>query len=222
MKNRILFILIFGMLVLPMVSADIIMPTLTKVYFEQSGQQYNGKIDFTIKGYGYSYPVGPLIEKKQGTYTPEVVFSFSATDNNYGDKIYENYYRNYRHIDYYEVEGKTADGKRFIIKNISSIPTNCYPTDIEIDGKYYSDPTNCLNKPHSEFPSDVSPGEYCKNILVETPKETNDGGDVIEQLCELRFNLNNADWNFNPSTPEPNGFWNKIICFFKGLVGKKC
>ncbi len=108
-----------------LVSADIIIPTITKVYFEQNGQPYNDKIDFTVKGYGYSWPVGPGIEKKPGTYTPEEVFSFSSTYNSYGNKIYENYYMNYRHIDYFEVEGKTFDGKTFVIKNIDLIPTNC-------------------------------------------------------------------------------------------------
>lgn len=114
-----------GILLLQFVSADVIMPTVTKVYFEKDGKPYNGKIDFTVKGYGYSYPVGPPIERKPGTYTPKSVFEFSATYNNYGDKIYENYYMNYRQIDYFELEGKMTNGETFIIKNISLIPTSC-------------------------------------------------------------------------------------------------
>ena len=117
--------LALALLILPMISADIIIPTKTNVYFEQNGQAYNGNMEFSVKGYGYGYPVGPPVEKEQGTYTPEAVYSFSAIYNNYGDEIDENYYRNYLHIDYYELEGKTADGKTFVIKNIDSIPTKC-------------------------------------------------------------------------------------------------
>ena len=95
--------------------ADVLISTITNVYFEQNGQPYDGKIEFTVTGYGYStgIPGSPdyVGEKKPGTYTPENVFSFSAVYTKYGDKIYENYYANYRHIDYYELEGKTSEDR---------------------------------------------------------------------------------------------------------------
>ena len=172
MKQKIIALIMLAILISPLVSADVIIPTVTKVYFEQEGQVYNGKIELTIKGYGYSYPVGPPVEKEPGTYTPEVVFSFTATYENYGNEIYENYYRNYRHIDYYELEGKTEEGKTFIIRNIEKIPTSC-------DDSF------------------------------------------TERNCELKFNLDDADWSFTPSEPN-KGFWNKIKCFFRGLFGKSC
>ncbi len=177
--------LMFALLVFPMVNADVVFPTVTNVYFEQDGQAYNESIEFTVNGYGYSYPVGPPVEKKQGTYTPEVVFSFSALYNNYGEKIYENYYMNYDHIDYYEVEGKTSDGETFLIKNLEDIPLECTWLE-EID-----------------------------------ESQTDDRGDPIMQTCELRFNLDDADWNFTPPVPEPQGFWNKILYFFKSIFGGK-
>jgi hypothetical protein len=140
MKKITLISLIITLLLFPLVSADIITPTVTKVYFEQNGQPYNGKIEFIVKGYGYSYPVGPFIDLQPGTYTPKVVYSFSADYNKYGDLIYENYYKNYVHIDYYEVEGTTADGRTFTIKNLESIPTTCSEGgsfDLFTDDKYY-------------------------------------------------------------------------------------
>ena len=119
-KTILTLMLMFALLVFPMASADVIIPTKTNVYFEQNGQEYNEYIEFTVNGYGYDYSPGPHVEKEPGTYTPEVVFSFSAIYNNYGDKIYEPYYMNYRHIDYYELEGKNSKGETFVIKNISA------------------------------------------------------------------------------------------------------
>ncbi|MGM5483551.1 MAG: hypothetical protein ACQER9_01390 [Nanobdellota archaeon] len=191
MKQKLVFILMlmFALLVFPTAIADTIFPTVTNVYFEKNGQAYNENIEFTVKGYGYSYPIGPPVEKEQGTYTPEVVYSFSANYNNYGDKIYENYYRNYVHIDYYKLEGKTSDGKNFIITNISEIPTKCNWLDEINDSR------------------------------------TNEKGRPIEKVCELRFNLDNAEWkkeDIPDPTPETRGFWSKIGCFFKTLFNGSC
>jgi len=134
MNKVILFILILALIISPIVYADIITPTETTVYFERNGQLVNEKIDFTVRGYGYSWSPGPSPDKAPGTYTPEVVFSFSATYNKYGDKIYKDYYMNYRQIDYYEFEGTMQDGRSFKIKNLSDFTSSCNDTWIE----YYS------------------------------------------------------------------------------------
>lgn len=107
---------------LSLVSADISIPTKTNVYFEKSGQPYNGQVDFEVKCYGYHMGMPPL-EKEAGTYTPEEVFKFSATYNKYGDVIDEVFYMNYKHIDYCDLEGKT-NGENFTIKNYSTSPVN--------------------------------------------------------------------------------------------------
>ncbi len=237
-KQKILIILtlILALTVIPLVNADVIIPTVTKVYFEQNSKPYINNIEFTVKGYGYSYPPGPSIEKVLGNYAPEVVFSFTSRYNDYGDKIYENYYSNYRHIDYYELEGKTWEGKNFIIGNMEKIPINCYNIR-EKDGVYYSDITNCLNKPYSEFPDDISPFDYCKDTFVEIEKETDEQGNPIDRHCELKFNLDNAKW-IEENVPDSNinstintdqklkikskGFWGNIGCFFKELFGRSC
>lgn len=167
------FTLILMLSILPIVSADTIIPTKTKVYFEQNGQPYNTSLDFVVKGYGYRTgmpgSIGFNPDRKSGTYTPKVVYSFSAAYRIYGDEIDENYYQNYLHIDYYELEGKTLDGKHFIVTNISSIPTQC------------------IERSDSEY----------------------------ELNCELQINLDTADWNFKPSPSKPQGFWNRVSCFFK-------
>ena len=259
--------MLVGMFLIGVVSADVISPTVSNVYFEQDGQEYAGKIDFTVKGYGYStgMPGSPDFdpEKEPGTYTPEVVFSFSATYNSYGDKIYENYYRNYVHIDYYELEGKTDDGRTFIIRNIEEIPTNCIDINLEEDEEYQS----CLNnlvKPDfvdpSEQPAGTTREDYMgrnwtkgddgmwtspsaqgtswgDTVWAETDKELYvyneakkncenilenkmSGEDYYEQICELRFDLDDAEWDYTP--PKPKGFWSKISCFFKRLFGGSC
>lgn len=101
--------------------ADILIPTVTKVYFEKGNQPYRYPVDFTVTCYGYRWRPGPIMEKKEGTYTPENVFSFSAKCPDYGCEIYENYYLNYRKIDYCNVEGK-AEGKDFKIEKYANSP----------------------------------------------------------------------------------------------------
>ena len=123
------FLLIFVFSFFPLVSADIIIPTVTKVYFEQGGAHYGEAIKFTVKGYGY-YEGMPRErnynpDREEGTYVPEVVFSFSADYTDYGGEINENYYQNYLHIDYYEINGENSKGELFLIENIENIPTSC-------------------------------------------------------------------------------------------------
>ena len=116
--------LLFALLSFQLVSADIITPTTTEVYFTYDGNSYEKSLDFSVKGYGYSYSPG-IDPGEPDNYTPEVVYSFSAEYDGYGDTISEDYYRNYRHIEYYTLEGETSDGKTFTMKNISEIPTSC-------------------------------------------------------------------------------------------------
>lgn len=118
------FVLIF-----PLVNADTIFPTTTKIYINQSGQPYNKPISYTVKKYSYETGLPRNIEYNTNhvpeTYKPEVVYQFSADYKKYGQEIDETYYRNYLHMDYYEIEDQTADGKNFTIKNIKNIPTFC-------------------------------------------------------------------------------------------------
>ncbi len=267
MNKQILILLVAGLMIFTLVSADVITPTITKVYFEQNGQHYDGKIDFTVKGYGYAtgMPGDPNFNpnRAQGTYTPEVVFSFSATYNGYGSEIHENYYRNYVHIDYYELDGKTSDGKTFIIKNIESIPTSCVDVNPEENEEYQTCMANLVKpnfvdastqpvgttredymgriwtKGSDGWTSPDAPGTVWEDIMWdETDKDVYayneakktceeildnlyDSEDYYEQKCELRFNLDDADWNYPPKQVR-KGFWESISCFFKKLFDKSC
>ncbi|MFH1403795.1 MAG: hypothetical protein ABIH11_05975 [Candidatus Altiarchaeota archaeon] len=233
MRGGIVFalMLMLALLVFPGVSADVITPTVTNVYFEQGGQAYNGDIEFTVRGYGYSYSVGPRVEREPGTYTPEVVFSFTGTYSGYGDRIYETYYRNYRRIDYYELEGKTADGKTFVIKDIENIPTNCSNSqqyDIS-DGEGYYKQTEEYNQCMRE---ESHSHNLCKQYLQEMDEADfikDDNGYPVDRVCELRFDLDTARWDGQvvpePTpgpTPGPKGFWGRISCFFKRMFGGSC
>ncbi len=123
MRKIIKFIPILSVLLFASIHlrADITIPTVTKVYFEKGNQPYHHPVDFTVTCYGYSYHPGPMVEKKPGSYTPQNVFSFSAKCPDYGCEIYENYYLNYRKIDYCNVEGK-AEGKDFKIEKYANNP----------------------------------------------------------------------------------------------------
>ena len=123
--KKLMILLLIGMFVLPMARADIAIDTTTKVYFEKDGKPYEGPVDFTVRGYGYSWAPGKFVEKEQGSYTPEEVFSFSASVQGYGQEINEGYYMNYRHIDYYDMEGQTSDGTFKIEKYATEFPAKC-------------------------------------------------------------------------------------------------
>ncbi|MDD4127504.1 MAG: hypothetical protein PHV39_07445, partial [Methanomicrobium sp.] len=112
-------------------SADKVIPTSTKVFFEKNGVPYNEPVKYTVHCYGYmvdatdpnykNYWRGTYERKEPGTYEQTEVFSYSATVSNYGLKIYEPFYLNYRVIDYCTLEGET-NGIKFAIENVSKSP----------------------------------------------------------------------------------------------------
>jgi len=167
---------------------------------------------------------------------------------------------NYRHIDYYELEGKMADGTTFTIKNISEIPTSCVDTSAEKNQEYqtclsnlkeptFVDPStqtagtvrqdyqgwNWTKGENGMWTSPSAPGTSWGDVMwTQKDKEMYDYNEAKKQCgeilnnediesyslrCELRFNLDNANFD---SSPEKHGFWAKIGCFFKGIFGKGC
>lgn len=126
-KATIITLMFLGVLFMPglILQADVITPTITNVYFEKNDRHYDQTVNFTVNCYGYTFSGGFLDpQKKPGTYTPERVFSFSATCPEYGCEIYESYYLNYRHIDYCDLEGELDNGEEFTIKNYGSSPVD--------------------------------------------------------------------------------------------------
>jgi len=118
--------------------ADTISPTVTRVYVQENGKPVNAPVLFAMSCFGiYSRP-GQEVPKE---YTPQEVFSFSATCPSYGCTIYEHYYVNYRIIDYCDLSG-TAGDLSFSIPRFSTTPTpSCQPIDqgwdIHEDGRFY-------------------------------------------------------------------------------------
>ncbi|PIP66327.1 hypothetical protein COW94_02365 [Candidatus Peregrinibacteria bacterium CG22_combo_CG10-13_8_21_14_all_44_10] len=114
---------------IPVALADISRPTETSVYFSENGVPYEGAIDYEVNCYGYSaYPGEDWFENPplEGEYTPSVVFSYSASCPEYGCSVYDDYYMNYRSIDYCIVTGETDEGEEFYISDIGTVPyTSC-------------------------------------------------------------------------------------------------
>jgi hypothetical protein len=114
----------FALYVVTPVSADVAMPTITRVYFEKNGTPVNETVTFTVNCYGYHTAPGEFLSQSNQSVS-ENVFSFSATCPTYGCPIFETYYLNYRHIDSCDLEGE-LNGENFIIRNFSSTPVpNC-------------------------------------------------------------------------------------------------
>ncbi|MDD3052645.1 MAG: hypothetical protein PHR06_16110 [Candidatus Cloacimonetes bacterium] len=130
------------------VSADKIIGTSTKVFFEKNGQPYNKPVKYTLKCYGYivddtdpnrkNYWSGNYIRKEPGTFNQTEVFAYSATADHYGAEIFEPFYLNYRVIDYCTLYGET-NGKKFIIENVGESPIpNCSLRKHGIDYSSYN------------------------------------------------------------------------------------
>ncbi|MFH0906272.1 MAG: hypothetical protein V1824_02960 [archaeon] len=113
-----LFLINFALIV----SCDVITPKITIVNFDVNGKAYTKPVDFKVDCFGYKWSPGPSpAHKAEGSYTPEKVFSYFATCEKYGCQINENFYLNYRHLDYCNISG-TANNKEFTIEKYATTP----------------------------------------------------------------------------------------------------
>ncbi|HEV8289655.1 MAG TPA: hypothetical protein VGQ00_01740 [Candidatus Norongarragalinales archaeon] len=120
MKRSILAgLFVFVLLVVPFASADVLTATSTKVFFEKDGKPYSGPASFTVTCYGRTYYPGRPAPPE--AVPPQEVFSFSANVTHYGDAIDENYYLNYRIIDFCNMKGE-AGGTPFEILHYGDAP----------------------------------------------------------------------------------------------------
>jgi len=122
-----LFILAVGFYTIIPVSADMISPAITHVYFEKDGVPYNGSVAYSVNCYGYyGWPASAIPNQS----SPRgLVYHYSATCKEYGCSVYPTYYLQYTHIDWCDLEGKTDDGN-FILRNFSSTPYGEEAVDI--------------------------------------------------------------------------------------------
>lgn len=107
-------------------SADDVLPTVTAVFFERGGRPVHQPVEFKVHCFGYYITPtdpGPFKPKPPGSYTPVEVFSFAAECPDYGCKIREPFYLNYRHIDWCDLEGRVAE-KPFKVERYATSPVN--------------------------------------------------------------------------------------------------
>ena len=106
-------------------SADIVVPTVTTVFFERGGRPVHQPVEFKVRCFGYSMTPGDwsTFDQPPGSYTPVEVFSFTARCPDYGCEIHEPFYLNYEHIDWCDLEGKVA-GKPFQVKRYAKSPVD--------------------------------------------------------------------------------------------------
>ncbi len=207
------FLLVFGFGAF----ADVNVPTITKVFFEKDEKPYEKPLDFTVECYGYEWTPGPNMEKEPGTYTPEVVYSFSASCPIYGCEIHEPYYLNYRHIDYCNLTGRT-EGKAFKIEKYGNTPIDfngCNDTGKEEDFMQ-------LCTAHFAIPENMNPIPPEPTIVCGNGKcESGESRGACPVDCSAS----------PPQPPQPNpqppqnfveAFLQSVICFFSGLFGKSC
>jgi hypothetical protein len=122
-QKRIPLLLVFfcvAILMVPAVNADMIVPRLTYVYFDQNGHPYNGSVNFTVTCYGYGTGQYPFITQAPGSYEPKPILKYSATYFGYGSPDYHQSYTQYTHIDWCDLEGVTYN-RNFTIKNVTTV-----------------------------------------------------------------------------------------------------
>jgi len=108
--------------------ADIQIPTIVTVYFQKEGKPYHKPVDFKVRCYGWaSYPGDPGFPpgKKPEPYEPKEVYSFSGACPDYGCKVHHNFYLNYKHIEYCNLEGQ-SEGTSIRVEKFGDSPiSNC-------------------------------------------------------------------------------------------------
>lgn len=133
LKTKVFLIIILFLIFLPLVaSADILIHTKTKVYFEKAGQPVDKPIEFTISCYGYSWPpgTGGFIERPDKPV--EKVFTFTAVCLEYGCTLDDEFFTRNMHIDYCNMEGVIDNKESFAVYNYSDSPmSNCKDTGID-------------------------------------------------------------------------------------------
>ena len=105
------------------VKADLTVPTETAVSFKLNGQPYKKPVSYTVTCFGQEIRPGQAPAKV--VFGQSKVFSYSASCESYPCSINQEYYLNYRRIDFCNLDG-TTEGKHFSIKNFGKSPaTGC-------------------------------------------------------------------------------------------------
>jgi len=207
MKKALFAVVVFALgIFVPFVAmADTSNPTTTNVYFESNGEPYEGSVDYTVNCYGYTEWPGDEwfgVGLEEGTYTPEVVYSYSASCPEYGCEIQEDYYMNYRHIDYCDLEG-TTNGVSFSISDFGDIP---YTGSCSYEGEYEEDR---ICDTYFEIPADVI--SDMTDYPFSDVSYTDTNYDAITYLYENGFVEGYSDGTYKPDNTINRAEFLKIV-----------
>jgi len=118
------------------VAGDLIIPTITYVFFEKDGHPYHEPVHFTVNCFGHctrSTSRSQQMAERQSP--PSIVFHYSATCPDYGCAIYEPYHTNCD-IDRCILVGETR-GSSFEIPNVSIQPELNDCTQLPLKETYF-------------------------------------------------------------------------------------
>jgi hypothetical protein len=157
---------------------------------------FTDTVSYEMNCYGYSnagwWDTGEVIPADYSPENPELVFSYSATCEEYGCPIYEDYYLNYRHIDYCNLSG-TADGESFTLDMFSLTPLpDCsdsgLPYDMYDGDNYYkyTDEYNACTEENGY--SDDSCDQYLE-VIPLSDMTLDDNGYPVERFCSAYYEL---------------------------------
>ncbi len=186
------FLSLFGLFFLLSVPAyaDVAVTTETKVYFQNHGAPILEEVDYTVTCDGYE----DYFWDEAASQDTEIgqVYSYTASCPNYGCKIYEGYYLNYKIIDSCDVEGTYGD-ESFKIENFANEPiVDCESArqfDESSGGKYY----NYTDEYHACLEEkDYEDWDQCDQYKTLIPKEdikVDDNGNPLEMACAITFDV---------------------------------
>ena len=172
--------------------ADVAEPTLTKVYFEKDDKPFDGSVDYSVKCYGYySYPDDRENETPDTKHKTELVYSYSATCPSYECSIYENYYLNYKEIEYCDLEGK-ADSKPFKVGKFAKTPVpEC--KDLQqyymYDGDHYYKRTAEYDACTEDDSVSIFDCDKLLEMIPDSEIQKDSNGNSLDRVCEAHFSI---------------------------------
>ncbi len=197
--------------------ADVAVTTETTVNFTKDGKPVEGKVDYEVTCYGYSSYPGEedfLTEKEPGTYTPEKVYSYSASCPSFGCKIYEGYYLNYKYIDYCDLKG-TYNGEDFELKNFAKSPVPQCDDFQQYDEATWDSEGGVYYKHTDEYDQCLEDSDYdfdgCEQymeVIPESQIKKDPDGSPIDRVCVADFAISGAP-GFS-DVPKTNGNYDAI------------
>lgn len=174
LRTLILCLLLVMLTAVP-TAADILNPTVTRVYFEKDGAPYNHSVSFSVNCTGCYWDMKEW--KVPENCRQEQVFSYSATCPTYGCVIYETFYLNYKEISQCDLTGETK-GTKFSIPNFSTTPLPPKCTDVQDTASDSSDTSTGKTTMEYESCMERNNIKDCNKFLLEckqTSPAENDG-----------------------------------------------